>query len=194
VRARVPVGREPEGVTTDPNGALVYVTSETDNKVTVVDPRAAKAVANIPTGVRPRGIVFSRDGSRAFVSDEADATVTVIDTASKSAIGRVQLPAAGTGTPPRPMGLALSPDGRRLYVTTGRAGSVAVLDAETRAIVRVILGVGARPWGIGVGSDGRVYTANGPSNDVSVIDPDSGRVLARLAVGNLPWGIATDRR
>jgi YVTN family beta-propeller protein len=194
VRARVPVGREPEGVTTDPSGALVYVTSETDNKVTVVDPRAAKAVATIETGARPRGIVFSRDGARAFVSDESDATVTVIDTRSKSAIGRVQLPATGTGVPPRPMGLALSADGHRLYVTTGRAGSVAVLDADTRAIVRVIPAVGARPWGIAVGPSGDLYTANGPSNDVSVIDPDSGRVVSRLQVGGLPWGVAIERR
>jgi YVTN family beta-propeller protein len=60
-------------------------------------------------------------------------------------------------------------------------------------VVRMIANAGARPWGIAVGSDGKLYTANGPSNDVSVIDPDSGRVIARIAVGQGPWGIAIDR-
>jgi len=194
VRARVPVGREPEGVTTDPDGALVYVTSESDNKVSVIDPRATKVVADIPTGVRPRGIAFSRDGAHAFVTDEGDASITVIDTKSKTAVGRIQLPTQGGPIPPRPMGVALSPDGRRLYVTTGRAGAVAVLDANSHAIIRVIPGVGARPWGIAAGPDGKLYTANGSSNDVSIIDPDDGHVVSRLHVGNLPWGVAIDRR
>jgi YVTN family beta-propeller protein len=193
VRARVPVGREPEGVTTQPDGKLVYVTSEAEGKVTVIDPRAATAVADIPVGLRPRGIAFTPDGARAFVTNESDATVTVIDARAKRATGRIALAAQGDGMPPRPMGVALSRDGHRLYVTAGRAGSVAVIDAASGKVVRMIPNVGARPWGIAAGGDGRLYTANGPSNDVSVIDPGSGRVLARVAVGHGPWGIAIDR-
>jgi YVTN family beta-propeller protein len=56
----------------------------------------------------------------------------------------------------------------------------------------MIAGAGARPRGIAVAADGQLYTANGPSNDVSVIDPESGQVLVRLAVGHMPWGIAID--
>jgi YVTN family beta-propeller protein len=193
VRARVPVGREPEGVTTQPDGKLVYVTSEAEGKVTVIDPRAAKAVADIPVGLRPRGIAFTPDGARAFVTNESDATVTVIDARAKRAAGRISLATQGDGMPPRPMGVALSPDGHRLYVTAGRAGSVAVIDSATSHVLRMIPDAGARPWGIAVGRDGTLYTANGPSNDVSVIDPDRGRVLARIAVGRGPWGIAIDR-
>ncbi|HSN28664.1 MAG TPA: beta-propeller fold lactonase family protein [Kofleriaceae bacterium] len=193
VTARVPVGREPEGVTTAPDG-LVYVTSETDSRVSIIDPKRAQVVANVDTGLRPRGVLFSKDGARAFVSDEGDATITVIDTQKKAAVDRITLPTAGAAMPPRPMGLALSPNGHSLYVTTGRAGSVAVLDAGSHALVRMINGVGARPWGIAVGANGTLYTANGPSNDVSIIDPATGHVLARLRVGNLPWGVAIDRR
>jgi YVTN family beta-propeller protein len=51
--------------------------------------------------------------------------------------------------------------------------------------------VGARPWGIGLTSDGKfLYTANGPSNDVSVIDTASLNVVATVRVGKTPWGIA----
>ena len=51
--------------------------------------------------------------------------------------------------------------------------------------------VGARPWGIALSKDGKkLYTANGPSADVSVIDIESGKVDRRIAVGGSPWGIA----
>jgi YVTN family beta-propeller protein len=35
-----------------------------------------------------------------------------------------------------------------------------------------------------------LYTANGPSNDVSVIDTASLNVVATIRVGASPWGIA----
>ncbi|HZL19887.1 MAG TPA: hypothetical protein VFG23_19285 [Polyangia bacterium] len=39
-------------------------------------------------------------------------------------------------------------------------------------------------------ADGKkLYTANGPSNDVSVIDLASGKVEKRIKVGGLPWGL-----
>ena len=51
--------------------------------------------------------------------------------------------------------------------------------------------VGARPWGIGLTSDGKfLYTANGSSNDVSVIDTASLNVVSTIRVGKSPWGIA----
>ena len=51
--------------------------------------------------------------------------------------------------------------------------------------------VGPRPWGVAISPDGKtVYTANGPSNDVSVVDVASRTVTARIPVGSGPWGIA----
>jgi YVTN family beta-propeller protein len=42
-----------------------------------------------------------------------------------------------------------------------------------------------------VSPDGRkIYTANGPSGDVSIIDVASGAVEKKVKVGGSPWGIA----
>ena len=50
--------------------------------------------------------------------------------------------------------------------------------------------VGERPWGIAVSPDGStVFTANGPSNDVSIVDVASRTVKAKVPVGDRPWGI-----
>lgn len=51
--------------------------------------------------------------------------------------------------------------------------------------------VGQRRWGIALTPDGRrLYTANGLSNDVSVIDTRMRRVIASVPVQNGPWGLA----
>ena len=56
---------------------------------------------------------------------------------------------------------------------------VLAIDASTNAVASSIE-AGQRPWGIGVTADGKtLYTANGPSNDVSVIDLDTKKVPPR---------------
>jgi YVTN family beta-propeller protein len=51
--------------------------------------------------------------------------------------------------------------------------------------------VGNRAWGIALNPDGsKLYTANGASNDVSVVDVKSREELRRIKVGDGPWGVA----
>jgi YVTN family beta-propeller protein len=39
--------------------------------------------------------------------------------------------------------------------------------------------------------DGRfLYTANGPSNDVSVVDLEANKEIARIKAGASPWSVA----
>jgi YVTN family beta-propeller protein len=37
----------------------------------------------------------------------------------------------------------------------------------------------------------RLFTANGSSDDLSIIDIASGKVESRVQVGGLPWGVVT---
>ena len=58
---------------------------------------------------------------------------------------------------------------------------------------KVVGSVEARPrvWGIALTEDERyLYTANGPSNDVTVVSTESMEVVARIEVGESPWGVA----
>ncbi len=50
--------------------------------------------------------------------------------------------------------------------------------------------VGARPWGITLSPDGKkLYSANGPSNDVTEVDLSSLNVTKHIKAGTGPWGI-----
>ncbi len=50
--------------------------------------------------------------------------------------------------------------------------------------------VGKRPWGIALSRDGKtLYSANGPSNDVAVVDLATNTVTHRVKAGTGPWGV-----
>ena len=151
----------------------MWVTSEEDGAVFVIDLPSHKVLTSIPVGPRPRSVAFLPDGSVAYVPSENGATITVIDTRALKATKTIDL---GKGM--RPMGTAISRDGKELYVTTGRSKMLLIVDTATNAVIGS-LEAGARPWGIAVSADGKTaYTANGPSNEVAAIDLASRRVIS----------------
>ena len=60
-----------------------------------------------------------------------------------------------------------------------------MIDTATNEVIQTISEqMGRRPWGIAITPDGsRVFTANGLSDSVSVIDTDSLTVINNIAVG-----------
>jgi YVTN family beta-propeller protein len=202
-RGKVKVSAEPEGVGVNPATGEVYVTCEDKGEVFVIDPGQQRVIAKIDTGGRPRSVAFLPDGSRAYVACENGGYIAVIDARSHQLSSKIQLP---TGS--LPMGTAISKDGKELYVSTGRGNTVAVIDtkkveaqrspllsargegAGEESIVAMIP-VGNRAWGTALDPSGsKLYTANGASNDVSVVDVKSRKELRRIKVGDGPWGIA----
>ena len=127
----------------------------------------------------------------------------MIDARSHKLLSKIQLP---TGS--LPMGTAVSHDGKELYVSTGRGNAIAIIDIQKHDARRsplpsargegageesivAMIPVGNRVWGIALDPSGRkLYTANGASNDVSVVDLKSRKELRRIKVGDGPWGIA----
>ena len=65
-----------------------------------------------------------------------------------------------------------------------------IIDPATDSVAASVP-VGQRPWGMALTPDGgRLYTANGPSNDVTVVDTKDLTVTKKIPVGKLPWGVA----
>jgi YVTN family beta-propeller protein len=179
------VGADPQGVTASPDGRAIYVTSE--DQVTVVDAHTLQVRARVATQKGPRSVTFSPDGKKAWVTNEQSGSLTVIDAMIHVPLWNVSLPGAES----RPLGAAISPDGASLFVTTGQGGALFVLDARTDEVQRVIEGLGQRTSGVVVSADGGwVVTANGLSNDVSVVSLLTGEVIARIPVGVGPSAVA----
>ena len=202
-RGKIKVSEEPEGVGVNPANGEVYVTCEEKGEVFAIDPDAQRVIAKIETGGRPRSVAFQPDGSRAYAACENGGYIAVIDAQSHKLLSKIQLPMGSL-----PMGTAISKDGNELYVSTGRGNAVAVIDTQKNQVRRspllpargegegeesviAMIPVGNRAWGIALDPSGsKLYTANGASNDVSVVDLKSRKELRRIKVGDGPWGIA----
>src|SRR6266536_3604780 len=160
-RGKIKVSEEPEGVGVNPSNGEVYVTCEEKGEVFAIDPDQQRMIAKIDTGGRPRSVAFLPDASRAYVACENGGYIGVIDARSHEFLSKIQLP---TGS--LPMGTA-------------------------KNAVATTIPVGNRAWGIALDPSGsKLYTANGASNDVSVVDLKSRKELHRIKVGDGPWGIA----
>jgi predicted alpha-1,2-mannosidase len=78
------------------------------------------------------------------------------------------------------------------YVANFSDGTVTPFDPRTHAYGTPIA-VGKSPGGLAMSGDSRLYTANQGSNDVTVVDALSQKVIATVKVGNVPAGIQTTR-
>ena len=117
--------------------------------------------------------------------------VTIVDTKGH-AFKELSLPGLARATPQTRVAVGrLFP--QRQGALPGRRAPGApcqIVDVAKKAPVATIDGVGAFPRGIAISADGKkLYTANGRSNDVAIIDIASKKVEARVAVPGAPWGV-----
>ncbi len=188
--SEIQVGVEPEGMGVSPDGKILVNTSETTNMAHFIDTTTHKITDNVLVDARPRVARFTADGRFVWVSSEVGGTVSVIDVASHKVVHKIIFAVQGV---PReaiqPVGIQMTRDGTRAFVALGPANRVAEIDAATYEVKRYHL-VGQRVWNLALSPDEkRLYTTNGVSNDMSVLDMERGRVIKSVAVGGAPWGV-----
>lgn len=84
----------------------------------------------------------------------------------------------------------MSRDGKLAFVCLGPADRVAVVDVKTRQPQKYLL-VGQRVWHAAFTPDQKfLVTANGVTNDVSMIDVAALKVVRSIQVGEAPWEVA----
>jgi YVTN family beta-propeller protein len=81
---------KPTGIALSPDGKRVYVANGAGNRVTVIDPAAARVVSSIEVGTRPWGVALSPDGGPLYPAEGRSNKIWVIDTLC----GRVRATAA----------------------------------------------------------------------------------------------------
>lgn len=142
----------------------------------------------IPVGAGPNGVEFLPDGSRAFIANSRSNTVSVVETSSWSVSKTIPV---GTG----PFSLTAVPSMGFLVVCNFESASLSVIDLATLATVKTI-SVGnpnlIQPnpeWGRGdttwfaMGPNGKGYATNWRSNELAVVDLQTGAVIDRMPAG-----------
>lgn len=190
----VQVGVEPEGMAVSPDGKLLVNTSETTNMAHFIDTATHEIVANVLVDSRPRFAEFKKDGTELWVSAEIGGTVSIIDPVKKEVTKKITFEIPGLRAEAiQPVGVRLTKDGSKGFVALGPANRIAVVNAATHEVEKYLL-VGQRVWQLAFTPDEKyLLGTNGVSNDVSVIDVTSGKVVTTVQVGELPWGVAVSQ-
>jgi YVTN family beta-propeller protein len=132
----------------------------------------------------PQDIKISPDGRTWYVADMQTSGVWILN---GDKFTRPSFMPTGDGA----HGLYPSRDSQFLYVSNRGAGSISVISFATRKVVKTwkIPGKASPDMG-GVSADGKALWLSGRYNDeVYAIDTTSGKLLARIKVGDEPHGL-----
>ena len=100
----------------------------------------------------------------------------VLDLDSGAKVGEI-------GPTVRAHGVALAPKYGHGFASSGNTNSVLMFDLKSLKVLATIPSTGKNPDGIEYDrATDRVYTANGASGSVTVIDPDSGKVVGTITI------------
>jgi DNA-binding beta-propeller fold protein YncE len=161
----------------DPASDMLYVTTELDRAVTVIDPKTLKIVGKIPTGQeQSHMLVVSRDGKRGYTANVGPGTVSVLDMAGRKLL--TVIPVSG-----EVQRISMSRDGKMVFTADQTKPQMAVIDIATDKVKTWIplpaVGYGSTPT-----LDGRwLLVQMGTLKQVAVIDLRTMKVAQTIGIG-----------
>ena len=173
-------GIRPHCAVFGPKNGLLYVTTELENSVTIVDPATLKVLGTIPTGqAESHMLAITRDGRRGYTANVRSGTVSVLDLEANRLLETI--PVA-----PMTQRIALSVDDRWAFTADQTKLRLIVIDTKTNAVSTSIplpgLGYGTAPT-----PDGHWLLVALPAvNKVGLIDLASMRMVRSLEVPASP--------
>jgi YVTN family beta-propeller protein len=176
-------GVRPHCAVVGPKNGLLYVTTELDNSVTIIDPATLTIVGTIPTG-QPEAhmLAITRDGRRGYTANVGPGTVSVLDMEARTNLAVIPISQ-------HTQRISLSVDDKYVFTADQTKPQLAVIDTATNQVVRWVelpgTGYGTAPT-----SDGRwlLVACNGV-NKVAVVDLQSWKVARTLDVPKSPQEI-----
>ena len=176
-------GLRPHCAVMGPKNGLLYVTTELDQSITVIDPATLQVTATIPTGqAESHMLAITRDGKRGYTANVGPGTVSVLDLQAKKLVAIIPVCR-------QTQRISLSVDDRRVFTADQTAPRLAVIDTETNGVSHWIelpsTGYGTAPT-----PDGRwLLVALNRINQVAVIDLQSLKLARTLDVPKAPQEI-----
>jgi len=127
----------------NPKDGLLYVSTELENSITIIDPNTLKIVGSVPTGqAQSHMFAITRDGRRAYTANVGPGTVSVLDLDARKTIGII--PVSG-----QVQRISLSVDNKLVFTSDVTKPQLAVIDTAANKIKTWIpmpgLGYGSAP-------------------------------------------------
>lgn len=168
-----------------PKDGMLYVTTELNHSVTVIDPKTWKIVGYIPTG-QPEShmLAIAHDGLRGYTANVGPGTVSVLDIKARKTLAVIHV----SGNTQR---ISVSNDGRWVFTADQTKPQMAVIDATTDKIHSWVplSGFG---YGAALTKDGKYLLMPIPAkNVVDVVDLAAMKVVRSVPVGADPQEVLT---
>jgi DNA-binding beta-propeller fold protein YncE len=173
-------GVRPHCVVYDTNSGMLYVTTELDKSVTIIDPKTLKIVGSVPTSQeQSHMLALSRDGKRGYTANVGPGTVSVLDMKARKTIAVIPISA----TTQR---ISISRDDRMVFTADQTKPQLAVIDTATNKI-RTWIPLPAIAYGTAPTLDGRwLLVCMEPTNQVAVVDLKTLKVFRTIDVPHAP--------
>ena len=173
-------GVRPHRPVYDARRNLLYVTTELDESVSVIDPKSLKVVGSIPTGApESHMLVLSRDGRYGYTANVEPGSVSVLDLEHPRTVAVIAVAR-------KVQRIAISNDDRLVFTADQDQPRMAVIETATNKVSRWI----ALPevgYGAAATSDGRFLLVTLPDRgQLAVIDLRKFAVVRTLEVGHSP--------
>jgi YVTN family beta-propeller protein len=175
-------GVRPHCVIYVPNssGDLIYVTTELDQSVTVVDPHTLKVVGSIPTTqAESHMLAISHDGRKGYTANVGPGTVSVLDMVARKTVAVIPIAS-------EIQRISISNDDSMVFTADQKNPRLAVIETSTNK-VKTLVPLPAPGYGTASTKDGRWLLVALPSlKQVAVIDLATLKVARTIDVPRAP--------
>lgn len=182
---RIPLSAPPDdfdlGFDLNTETDYAAVVSRSHRRIDIVPLAPAAIARTIQAATEPSIARFRRDGRQLIAGSQADRSLTIYDVASGDTVVRLPLPLA-------PRNFCFTSDGGQLFVTGDGMDAVVTVYPYRTEVVETIL-AGRAPDAMAVTSDtspSYLLIANPETNGVTVLDVETGKLVAVVEVGQEP--------
>ena len=125
-------GVRPHCVIYVPATQMLYVTTEIDQTVTIVNPKTFKIVGTIPTGQeQSHMLAITKDGKRGYTANVGPGTVSVLDIKGRKTVAIIPISKSTQR-------ISLSPDDKWVFTSDQTQPRMAAIDTKTNQIAKWI--------------------------------------------------------
>src|SRR4051795_7242094 len=176
-------GVRPHDPVFGPKDGLLYVTTELDKTISIIDPKTLKIVGSIPTG-QPEShmLALSHDGRRGYTANVGPGTISVLDVQARKTLKVISI----SGNTQR---ISISPDDRWVFTADQTQPRMAAIDTSTNEVKHWIPLAGDG-YGSTTTPDGKwLLVALDDVNKVAMIDIGTMKVVRNVDVAAYPQAV-----
>jgi len=163
---------------------LLYVSTELEQSISIIDPKSLKIIGSIPTGQSESHMfTLSHKGHLGYTANVGPGTVSVLDMDAHKTVTIIPISK-------NTQRISISPDDSMVFTADQTAPRLAVIDTNTNT-VKSWIALDAPAYGTAPTSDGKYLVAAVPTaHQVAIIDLATLKVIHSIPVPASPQAVA----